>query len=106
MKINSRMLPYLLINAATFYLAPLLIQDTGTAMVFLLVGIPAICLVTAILFGRRYSFHWLYPIGVALLFASTVFIFYNKSAWVYIISYGLIALAGNVICALLLKSKQ
>lgn len=85
MKNNSRMLPYLLINAVAFYLVPILIKDTGSAMFILLIGIPWICLVVAIGYGFRNSFSWIYPLAVALLFAPTIFIFYNSSAWVYII---------------------
>jgi hypothetical protein len=32
---------------------------------------------------------------VAILFAPTIFIFYNTSAWVYIITYAIVALVGN-----------
>ena len=105
MKNNMRMLPYLLINAVAFYLIPILIKDTGSAMFVLLIGIPWICLITAVVFGVRNSFNWIYPIAVALLFAPTIFIFYNASAWVYIIGYGAIAFAGNLIGTLFKPKK-
>ena len=54
----------------------------------------------------RYSGHSLwgkeriylaYSTVVALLFAPTIFVFYNYTAWVYVIGYGLLALTGSVI---------
>ncbi len=97
MKTNLKVLPYLLVNIIAFYLLPLVIKDTGSAMFIMLVGIPVICFVTSIIFGIKHSFKLLYPIGVALIFAPSILIFYNSTAWVYIIVYGVIALIGNFI---------
>jgi glucan phosphoethanolaminetransferase (alkaline phosphatase superfamily) len=97
MNINKRVLPYLIVNIAAFYLLPMVIKDTGSAMAILLFAIPLICFITAIIFGIKHSFQWLYPIIIALLFIPTIFIFYNTTAWIYIIGYGVIAAAGNLI---------
>lgn len=97
MKGNLKMIPYLLVNVIAFYILPMIIQDTGSAMLVLLIVIPLICLVTAIVFGIKKSFNWIYPLAVALLFAPTVFLFYNESAAIYIVAYGIIALVGNLI---------
>ncbi|MFV0497539.1 MAG: hypothetical protein ACK5L0_05135 [Candidatus Fimivivens sp.] len=35
-----KMLPYILVNFAAFYLLPMIIQDTGSAMFVMLFGIP------------------------------------------------------------------
>ncbi len=104
MKNSLRMLPYLIVNAVAFYLLPIMIKDTGTAMGVMLIGIPVICFVTAIVFGVKNSFKWLYPVAVALIFAPTIFIFYNSTAWVYIIAYGVIAFVGNFIGKLFFNS--
>lgn len=97
MKTNFKVLPYLFVNIIAFYLLPLIIKDTGRAMVVMLIGIPLICFITSVVFGMKHSFNLLYPITVALIFAPTIFIFYNSTAWVYIIVYGVIALIGNFI---------
>lgn len=97
MKTNFKVLPYLFVNIIAFYLLPLIIKDTGGAMVVMLIGIPLICFITSVIFGMKHSFNLLYPITVALIFAPTIFIFYNSTAWVYIIAYGVIALIGNFI---------
>lgn len=97
MKADLKMIPYLLVNVAAFYLLPMIIQDTGSAMAVLLFALPFLCFLTSIVFGIKNRFNWVYPLVVALLFAPTIFIFYNESAVVYIAAYGVIALAGNLI---------
>lgn len=99
MKQFKIMLPYLGVNAAAFYLLPLLIQDTGSGMAILLAMIPAVCLVASVVFGRNHGFCWGYPPAVALLFLPTLFLFYNASAWVYVVGYAVVALLGNAIGA-------
>jgi hypothetical protein len=106
MKNYLKALPYLVINAVAFYLFPILIKDTGSAMVIMLIGIPVLCFGAAVVFGVKNSFKWYYPAAVALLFVPTIFIFYNSTAWVYIIAYGLIALAGNYIGKLFFKPPE
>lgn len=96
MKLKS-MLPYLTINAIAFYLLPIVIKDTGSAMTVMLLGLPIICLVTAVIYGIKNAFNLIYAIIIALLFAPTILIFYNSSASVYIAGYGMIALIGNFI---------
>lgn len=89
------MLPYLAVIIAAFYLLPLVIRDTGSAMVVLLTITPLVCFITALAFGIRNGFSILYNMLVPLLFIPTIFIFYNSSAWVYTIGYGAISLVGN-----------
>lgn len=91
----KRMLPYLILVALTFYLLPLLIQDTGSAMLILLIGIPVICFIVSFIYGLKNSFHWLFPVLIMLLFAPSIVIFYNDSAMIYIPAYGVISLIGN-----------
>lgn len=81
----------------TFYLIPILIQDTGSGMFILLIVIPLITLITSIIYGLRNVFDFIYPLIVAILFIPTLFIYYNISAWVYIIAYSLIALIGEIL---------
>ena len=88
---------YYFIIFITFYLIPILIQDTGSGMFILLIVIPLITLITSIIYGLRNVFDFIYPLIVAILFIPTLFIYYNISAWVYIISYSLIALIGEIL---------
>ncbi len=105
MKLKS-MIPYLIVNIIAFYLLPIVIKDTGSAMAVMLLGIPLICLLTAIIYGIKNSFNFIYPLIVAILFAPTIFIFYNSTASVYIIGYGITALVGNFVGKLFYKGDK
>lgn len=100
------MLPFLTVIILDFYLSPLLINDTGTAMMLLLVTVPLICFVCSIIYGVINSFNVLYAILVAILFVPSIFIFYNTTAWVYIAGYGIIALIGNAIGTIFFRRRQ
>lgn len=89
------LLPYAIALAIIYYVLPLLIKDTGIGMFMLLFVIPLLTSICAVVYGARQESDFLLPITVAVLFAPTIFIFYNESAWVYIIAYAVIALIGN-----------
>ncbi|WP_018659294.1 hypothetical protein [Allofustis seminis] len=95
MKKLEKMIPFIAANFFAFYILPLIIKDTGSAMFILLVGIPMINFIAALIYGMKNSFSWLYPLLVMLLFIPTLFIFYNESAWIYIVVYGIISLIGS-----------
>jgi len=97
MKKLRDMIPYLAVIILDFYLLPLLIRNTGSAMLMLLVVVPLICFICSLAYGIKNSFHLLYVIVVAILFIPTIPIYYNTTAWVYVFGYGVIALAGNAI---------
>ena len=97
---------FILINIALFYILPLLIVDTSSAMIILLAILPLSCLFVAVVYGSVNSFHISYPFLVALVFTPTIWIFFNESAWVYIPTYGAIALIGNLIGAGIYKSRN
>ncbi len=91
-----KMLPHLIVIIIAFYLLPLLIIDTGSAMIMLLAIIPLICFINSLIYGQRAGFNLIYNILVAAIFVPTIFIFYNSTAWLYIIGFGIISLVGNV----------
>ena len=95
----KQMFPYMMVNVFLFYLAPWVIQDTGSGMFVLLVVLPLSCLIVAWRYGSRYSFDLLFPILTVLLFIPTVFIFYNSSAMIYVLIYGVVSMIGNAIGA-------
>lgn len=97
MKKFKKMLPYLIVNVIAFYLTPFLIKDTGSGMLILLIGFPIICFIVALIYEIKNSFNWIYSLLVMLLFVPTIFIFYNESATIYILVYGIISAFGNVL---------
>ena len=95
-KIKKNWIYYFIILIA-FYIVPMLIKDTGSGMFILLIVIPLITLITSLIYGLINTVDFIYPLIVAILFIPTLFIYYNISAWVYIIAYSLIALIGELL---------
>lgn len=91
----SALAPYLILLALDFYLLPLLARDTGSAMLLMLCVMPLTALVSAVVCGVRMGFRPALPIAAFLLFIPTIYMYYNSSAWVYPIAYGVIVLIGN-----------
>ncbi len=89
------LIPYAIALAIIFYALPFLIRDTGIGMLMMLLVIPMLTFICSVIYGVREGFDILLPVIVTILFAPTVFIFYNASAWGYILAYGVISLAGN-----------
>lgn len=89
------LLLYALLMSVTYFLLPLFIKDTGSAMAILLIGAPFITFVSALVYGIFRGFNFFLPIISAVLFLPTVFMFYNSSAWGYTVFYALVALFGN-----------
>lgn len=66
-------------------------------MFILLIVIPLMTLITSIIYGLRNVFDFIYPLIVAILFIPTLFIYYNASAWTYILVYSMIAVIGELL---------
>lgn len=90
-----KLLSYLIALAIDFYILPLLIKDTGSGMFMMLIVIPLIAFLCAVIYGVKQGFGGLLPLGAAVLFAPTIFIYYNETAWVYIVGYAVVAAVGN-----------
>lgn len=89
------LIPYALVLAADFYLLPLLMKDTGTAMLFMLCVMPLIAFISGVVYGAINGFNPILPIAALILFVPSIFIYYNSSAWIYSVIYAVIVLAGN-----------
>lgn len=88
-------LPYLLLMLLNFTLLPLLIRNTGMAMVMMLVGMPLITLIIAAAHARKAGAVTAFALVTGLLFLPAIFLFFNESAWIYCPAYALIALLGG-----------
>ncbi len=93
----KKLFPYSAAVASYFYLLPLLGRDTGSFILILIFAVPLLCLLTGLIFGARHGTDLLYPLIVGILFIPSIFLYYNTTAWVYIILYAMIALLGNVL---------
>ena len=76
-KLKKNMVFYLLL-LIDFYIVPWFIKNTGSAMIVMLVIIPLICLITSVFYGIRNGFNFWYILIVAIMFAPSIFIFYNS----------------------------
>ncbi len=101
-KFKKNLIFYILL-IIDFYVIPWFIKDTGSAMIVMLGIIPMVCFVTSMMYGIRNGFDFWYVFIVAILFAPSIFIFYNSSAWIYVVVYAGIALLGNFIALPLRK---
>lgn len=99
------LIPYAAVFAVIFYLLPMIIRNTGAAMLTMLFVIPFLTFTCALIYGVRQGFDLLLPITAVILFAPSIFIFYNPSAWIYIVAYGLIALIGTGIGRIFFKKR-
>lgn len=98
--------PYLTVLALNFFALPFLMGDSGTAMVLMLFVMPQVALLCSVVYGLRQGFDPWFPVITALLFAVSIPIFYNFSAWVYILLYAAVTLAGSGLGALLKRRRR
>ena len=103
MKKTREMSVYLIVITLAFYVLPAFINDTGTGIFFLLILTPCICFLTSLIYGIRHSFNLIFLLLIMILFVPTIFIFYNESAAVYVLIYGIIATTGNLLGSLIKK---
>lgn len=97
--------PYLLALGVNFYLLPLLVRDTGAAMVLMLCVMPLAAFLTGTACGLRRGFRPLLALAAAVLFLPTVWIHYNTSAWIYTVFYAAAVLAGNGVGRLFFRKR-
>ena len=105
MKNLKSMLPFWILILLGFYVLPFAIKDTGMGMLVLLFGLPLLCFICSVVFGVKNGFNFIFCAVVGLLFIPSLFIFYNESAWVYVIMYLGISLVGNLIGMIFYKRK-
>ena len=87
-------LPYAAVLAAAYYLLPLLMDDTGSAMFILLACMPLIVFVSSFLCCRRHRFQWLMIALTVVLFLPSMYFYFNSSALAYSVFYGIVSAAG------------
>lgn len=101
----SALMTYVIELVVIFYVLPLLIRDTGFAMIIILLVIPLLILVCAAVYGIHQGFNLLITIITIILFTPTIFIFYNSSACIYIAVYAVISFSGNGIGSVFYKKQ-
>ena len=89
---------YLLVIMAVFYLTPLVIQDTGSAMLILLFVMPLVCLVTGFINATQLGFNWILAVFVFLLFIPDIYLVFESSeTWIYAFIFGATTFFGSLL---------
>lgn len=99
------LIPYVIVLVADFYLLPCLIDDTGIAILMMLCVIPLIAFICSVIYGVRHGFNFLLPLIAVILFIPTILIYYNESAWIYVLIYGIISLVGSGVGRIFYKKR-
>ncbi len=90
----KKMTTYFLASAVSYYLFPLFGNSTGSFMVILLIIIPLTCFVISFIYGFKNGWNFFFSIIIGILFIPAIFIYFNSTAWVYIVGYLIISSAG------------
>lgn len=78
-----------------YYMLPvILISDTASAMMALLLVTPMTVWIMSIRYGKKWGLKWYFSIIVALLWLPSIPIFYNSSAIIYAFIYGGLSFLG------------
>ena len=86
---------YILVMLAFYVAVPLLCRDTGSAIFTLLCLLPVILFILSLVYAKMNGFKWYLSLAVALLWLPIVFIYYNESAMIYALIYGVISFIGQ-----------
>ena len=88
---------YILVMLAFYVAAPLLCRDTGSAIFTLLCLLPATLFILSLIYAKMNGFKWYLSPVVVLLWLPIVFIYYNESAMIYALVYGVTSFVGQEI---------
>lgn len=99
---NKSMLINTAVLIVVFYLIPLLFKGS-IASLFLIN--PLAVLICSFIYSKNCNFNLLTVIISAALFYPTIYMFYNESAWIYVVFYAIFSLVGNLIGCVLHQKK-
>lgn len=99
------LMPYAAVLAVVYYVLPLLMKNTGLAILIMLIVVPLLTLICGVIYGARQGFDLWLPLISGILFVPSIFIYYNATAWIYIVVYAGVALVGNGIGRVFYKKR-
>ncbi|MDR1209025.1 MAG: hypothetical protein LBK41_01745 [Clostridiales bacterium] len=89
------MLPFLIIVGAAFYGLPpvawmfedpMLKQATEIER-YIVLALPVVCFIVSVIYGGMRGFHALFPLLVGVISLPAVLLYYNYTAWIYVVIY-------------------
>lgn len=104
----KKLIPSLTLQLLLFYILPffILILDLNFWILLLIFINPLVTLINSFIYGLKSGFCVIFPILVGILFVPSVFIFYNSSALIYAIIFGVVSLIGNIMGYLFRKIRN
>lgn len=91
-------LPYLIFVWSGFYLLPLLIGSTISAIFLLLICLPILVFIVSFMYGLKVKHYYLlFSILIGLSFIPAIYIFMNDTALIYVVAYAVISLVSSLI---------
>lgn len=94
------------ILALAYYILPMAIADTGSAMFMMLGALPILTLVASYCYGVSKHHTWIFPFLVMGLFIPVIYIYLNSTAFVYIFIYGALSCIGYGVAQLFTKKNK
>ena len=91
-----QLLVYVVVALLYYFIPVFLIQDTGSVMFFIVIGIPVVVFVVSMLFSVKYGYYRYFPIVIGLLWIPNLFLL-NDSAAIYTLMYAVVSLIGQLI---------
>lgn len=98
-------LPYLIMTSLIFFVLPTLEPNSKYFTFFMLLIIPAYCLISAFIYGLKNGNVWFYPVFMGIIFLPSIFFIIEMKALIYGGIYGAVALLGMYLGSLLKKRK-
>lgn len=108
----KKLLPYIIITAIIYNLLPLICfipalrYDISLFILLLFLIYPGNALICGLIYGIKHGFSLFLILFTAILFVPAMFIFFNSSAWVYMIPYTLLTFIGLLIGTLIHKKRN
>lgn len=105
-QILKKLTVYFMILAVVFYLIPITTKMEAPmelAFTLLIVLNPIACLGTGAVYGIKHGFKWYFLMLAPLVFIPSMYIFYNSSAFLYVVIYIIFSATGMGIGCVLRK---
>lgn len=90
---NKSLMIHTAVLIVVFYLIPFLFR--GSIATLFLIN-PLAVFICSLIYSKNYKFNLLTVIISAALFYPSIYIFYNESAWIYVLFYAVFSLVGNL----------
>ncbi len=91
--------------ALAFYLLPLISKYSAYSLSVLTVIVPVIAAFMSLVFGIRYGRELTISAAIILMLSPSIFLYYDSSACIYIIAYGVLSVVFSRIGAYFHKEK-